>query len=183
MVDHNKGVFRDLIRVPNLLSLVRIPIALIMILLYDNKIIFFVLLGLAIISDGLDGHAARKTRPTALGAALDPACDRIFVAILLVFLVSTSRLSLLGLGILLMRDIFTTIMFLAFAFSKKKKLFKDKVKARMAGKIVTVSQFVALVWLFLGVGYFSYLLSLVLLLSVIAIIDYIIFIKKQMSRD
>jgi phosphatidylglycerophosphate synthase len=179
-----KGIstVRELLRPANILSLIRIPLALIMILLYDNKTVFFVLLALAIISDGLDGYAARKTRPTALGAALDPACDRIFVAILLFFLVFTARLTLLGLGILNMRDVFTTLIFFIFAFSKNKKLFKDKVKARMAGKIVTVSQFIALVWLFLGIGSFSYVLFAVLLLSVAAIIDYLILIKKQLSR-
>jgi CDP-diacylglycerol---glycerol-3-phosphate 3-phosphatidyltransferase len=173
---------KDLLGPANLLSLSRIPIAVVMTLFYSNRAIFFALLAAAIITDLLDGYIARKTRLTLFGAFLDPLCDKVFFAILLIFLLSTSRIALWQLFLLLLRDMFMLGLVVLSSFHRNRHLLEKNVKARWPGKIVTAAQFVALIWLFLGGGNFSLAVSAVAAISVVAIIDYVLFVKKTLSE-
>ncbi len=88
--------FRELLRIPNLLSLSRIPLAFAVwyfVRFEDSTSIIIAasLLTIAGITDGLDGYLARKQgRITKLGIALDPIADKIF-AIILVFALIVHR--------------------------------------------------------------------------------------------
>lgn len=85
--------FRELLHLPNLLSLSRIPLGLATgyFLWRDDgrsTLIAAVLVTLAGITDGLDGYLARRRgQITQLGIALDPIADKFFAGILVVCLI------------------------------------------------------------------------------------------------
>ncbi len=84
---------KDLLQIPNLVSLSRIILApLVGYFLWKNDdrstLICLSLLVLAGVSDGLDGYLARRLKKVSpLGIALDPVADKIFAGLLIVFLV------------------------------------------------------------------------------------------------
>ena len=63
---------------PNLISLSRLPIGLMVWKFKDSPWIVAFLFFLAMLSDLLDGMLARKTGPTLYGAIIDPLCDKLF---------------------------------------------------------------------------------------------------------
>jgi len=80
--------YRELLHLPNLLSLSRILLALVIgyFLWRDDPWstgMAAVMVIIAGITDGLDGYLARKmNRVTSLGIALDPICDKLFALLL-----------------------------------------------------------------------------------------------------
>lgn len=86
-------MFKQLIQIPNLVSLSRIfltPIIGYYLARGDNQatIICVVLLFIAGLTDGLDGYLARKLNQVSdFGVALDPVADKIFAGILIVLLI------------------------------------------------------------------------------------------------
>ena len=66
--------------VPNLLSLSRLPLAAAF-LLVDGRSARVALVGLASLTDFLDGWLARRGQTSQLGALLDPIADKTFVLI------------------------------------------------------------------------------------------------------
>lgn len=67
-----------LITLPNLISLTRLPLALLVWKFSDSPWKVAMLFFLATLSDLLDGMLARKTGPTLYGAIIDPLCDKLF---------------------------------------------------------------------------------------------------------
>jgi len=86
-------MLRELFQPPNLMSLSRIPLGLLVVFyLWRDEptatVIAVLLLILAGITDGLDGYLARRSgRITALGIALDPIADKVFACIVTVGLI------------------------------------------------------------------------------------------------
>lgn len=84
---------RDYFKLPNLLSLSRIFIApMIGFFLWrgdaDSAMVALVLIIMAGITDGLDGFIARRLNMVSdLGVALDPIADKVFAALLVIFLI------------------------------------------------------------------------------------------------
>jgi len=84
---------RELLLLPNLVSLVRIPIAFAMVYCISREgasaiIAAAILMILAGVSDALDGYLARRLgQVTPLGIALDPIADKIFAGILVLGLI------------------------------------------------------------------------------------------------
>ena len=73
-------MLRELARPWNLMSLVRIPLAVIALVLRAEPLAVLGLMVLAGISDALDGVMARRAHADPkLGAWLDPVCDKVFV--------------------------------------------------------------------------------------------------------
>jgi phosphatidylglycerophosphate synthase len=68
-----------LLTLPNLISLFRLPLGLLVWKYSSNspRVVTF-LFCLAMLSDLLDGLLARKTGPTIYGAIIDPICDKMF---------------------------------------------------------------------------------------------------------
>jgi phosphatidylglycerophosphate synthase len=173
--------FRQLLSPANIISLIRIPLAVVMIFVYQNRGVWFGILTLAIISDALDGYVARKTRPTRLGALLDPLCDKIFFGILTVFLLAVAAITPVQLFMLLFRDAAVTLLMLLALAAGKKGLLRD-VKARLPGKIVTVGQFAGLCLIVLGAPGFQYLAYAVFILSIVAIADYYFSFSRKLRN-
>ncbi len=78
--------FRELTTPPNLMSLVRVPLAALVWVAPTNVAWVLSLLVLSAVSDLLDGRMARARGVPGedLGAWLDPLCDKIFIASALV---------------------------------------------------------------------------------------------------
>jgi len=101
--------WKDLIKVPNLLSLYRLILGLIFPLLWKLKIqtqILLILIGTAILSDTIDGNIARILhQKTDLGKILDPIADKVFINMLFILLYLNKNISLNFLLIILIRDL------------------------------------------------------------------------------
>ena len=73
--------------IPNIISLLRIPLSLSLLLFVHNYFVFLVLYSLCGISDVLDGYIARKMNiQSASGAILDSIADFIMYAVVIVAL-------------------------------------------------------------------------------------------------
>src|ERR1700761_9544100 len=93
-----------MLTIPNLISLLRLPLALVF--LQDNVFFRALALLLAMASDALDGYVARRYKETSrLGSVLDPLMDKFFVFFIMGVFYFEHRLSLWEAGTMLCRDI------------------------------------------------------------------------------
>lgn len=136
---------KELLYIPNLITLSRILLSPLVLVVFDNIWLLF-LLGLYTgVSDYFDGYYARKlNQSSALGATLDPIADKLLVLMFIIAAVSRGMLApwmLLG---LFLRDLYTfgaTVTFLLFFKTHHGKI---TLEARLPGKIVTLVQFLSL---------------------------------------
>lgn len=158
----------DFLTLPNILSLVRIPLGLTFLAVHDLRWLA-VIVGVGAITDLLDGYLARRTgQMTELGALLDPFCDRIFVFVALVSFVPTGRLDWAGFLILILRDTFTGGVFLVARLAGQHHPFHS----RQAGRVTTALQLLALFTLLVYPDFVKLPIVLVGIASVYSIIDY-----------
>jgi cardiolipin synthase (CMP-forming) len=126
-------------QLPNAISMSRLLLAAGFVVA-DSVAIRVGLLGIAGITDVLDGWIARRARlQTRAGALIDPIADRVFMLTAVSTLLFTGALSTTAYFILLSRDLATAIGFLvARAIPWLRSV---EFKARWTGKIVTTLQF------------------------------------------
>jgi phosphatidylglycerophosphate synthase len=166
-------------RVPNLLSLSRLLLAVLFV--PAGRPARIALICLAAVTDFLDGWLARRTQTTSRwGALVDPIADRIFVLVAIVQYVLNSELSLLESLLLLSRDIATALGFLVARVVPA--LRAVEFKARLPGKIVTVLQLVTLLALVVGAQPVMPFIALVALASALAIADYTHAVLRARAR-
>src|SRR5258708_583166 len=97
---------RDLVGVPGLLSLARIPLAAAFPFVVDRPVAALSILFVSGVTDVLDGYWARTfNQASTTGAALDPITDKLFVTIIVVTLILTHRLAPLSIVLLSTREI------------------------------------------------------------------------------
>src|SRR5450432_80739 len=97
---------RDLVGVPGLLSLSRVPLAAAFPFVLGHPLLALGVLVAAGVSDVLDGWVARRFGlVTPTGAALDPVTDKVFVTTVAVSLVAGGYLSILDVVLLSTREI------------------------------------------------------------------------------
>jgi phosphatidylglycerophosphate synthase len=163
--DHHGAGF---LTVGNFLSLLRIPLGFMFLIVSDPKwVATIVVAGAA--TDLLDGLIARVTHTeSAIGAMLDPFCDRIFVFLALVSFLPTGRIDWAEFLILILRDIFTGGVFWVGRLAGKEMPFHS----RMGGKVTTALQVVALLTLIFHPDYVKVPVYLAGVAAVYAIIDY-----------
>ena len=129
------------------------------------------LIGVAALTDFLDGWLARRVHATSRwGALLDPIADRVFVLTVVGTFLFTGALSTSAYFILLMRDIATAVGFLVARVIPW--LRTVEFKARILGKVVTVLQLFTLAAVLVAPSAVPYLLAGVALASVLSIADY-----------
>jgi CDP-diacylglycerol--glycerol-3-phosphate 3-phosphatidyltransferase/cardiolipin synthase len=137
---------RDLLLVPSLLSLSRVPLGVAFALTVDSPKIALSLIALSGLTDVLDGWWARRTgQVTATGAAVDPVTDKWFVLCVVLALVSRGSLSWWSLALLSTREIGELPLVVWFALSRRAR--QARVEAPMAnlpGKVATALQFLAI---------------------------------------
>lgn len=139
------------------------------------------LVGLAAITDFLDGWLARRAKwTTRWGALIDPIADRVFALVAIITFIVTRALTPLQALVMLSRDIMTAVGFIVARIIPW--LRPVQFKARMSGKIVTVLQFATFIavlrfpqWVTLG-------LWLVGLTSLYSIADYTLALWRARAR-
>lgn len=142
---------RDLLRVPCLLSLARVPLAAAFPLVVADPRWAFGVLALSGISDVLDGWWARRFHQTSdLGAALDGITDKIFVLAVALTLLVTARLSTLEVLLLGARDLGEMLLLVALLRRRDARVRHEQPRADVFGKATTLLQFVAVSLALLG---------------------------------
>jgi cardiolipin synthase (CMP-forming) len=140
---------RRLVEPPNLLSLVRLPLAGLVWVRPGDAVWMLALLAAAAISDGLDGYVARHMKHRVkrygtddVGAWLDPVCDKIFVLSAVIAVVVAFRPPWEILALVLVRDLLTAILVVVFRVAAGPDAFhRHDFRAVHVGKATTVLQF------------------------------------------
>lgn len=163
-----------------LLSLARIPLALTILLVLDSPL-RYLLFAVLVATDALDGWAARRTgTESAFGALLDPATDKAAALILFIALFTNTGLPWKAAALFFLRDAFVLTFAATAPFTS---IDTDTLKARPAGKGVTILQFTTLAALLAPLtGLILPLFWLVWLASLAAITDYTAFLTAHRDR-
>ncbi len=163
-----------MLNLSNLLSFLRVPLALVF--LQQNVLLRMAAVILAMITDSFDGYLARKYHTVSkFGAILDPAMDKFFVYFVLVVFYLEGGIHLGEALTLLARDVAICIYgFYLFICRKWQGL---KIKPLCFGKITTALQFLIIIGLTLHYQFSFYVYSLFILLGVLALIE--LFFRKN----
>ena len=158
-----------LFTLPNVLSLLRLPLAAAF-LLIDSTVGRVAIVTAVALTDFADGFFARRmpSHDRRAGQLVDPVTDKLFVLIALLMFTARRELSIAELLIVLMRDIYNAAAFLLL----KLRRWQVSFKARFSGKVVTVLQLSVLLALLFWPAGVRPLIGLVAVASLVAIIDY-----------
>ncbi len=141
---------RDAVRLPGLISLARLPLALAFPWVMKSPAAAIVLLILAAVTDVLDGWTARRRHEvTPTGAALDALMDKIFVLVVAFALVLGGSLTVLEAILLGTRDLGELPLLTRLALQHR-LASRRPLGSNVAGKLATVLQFATLVAILLG---------------------------------
>jgi len=138
---------RDVLSIPGLLSLVRLPLAAAFPFVVRKPFAAVAILAAAGLSDLLDGWWARRFgRATLAGAVLDPIVDKLFVGAVAVSLLLADRLSLGEVLLLGVRDVVELPLLVWLLFDTSSLTDRSgHVRANVFGKVVTALQFATVV--------------------------------------
>jgi cardiolipin synthase len=151
---------RDLLSVPGLLSLTRLPLAALFWLEADDPPAALSILLATGLTDVLDGWYARRFgQVTPTGTVLDPLTDKIFVAVVVVTFLLTGRFGVVELLLLSARDIgeLPLLFWWAASPSQLRRMVREP-RPILLGKLSTTLQFVAIAGVILGYEHIELLL-------------------------
>jgi phosphatidylglycerophosphate synthase len=171
----------SLLTLPNIISSSRLALAVGFVAV-DAVSARLALLGIASLTDFLDGWLARRARLTSrFGALLDPIADRFFVlAVVISFLVS-EQLSVLQAIAVMFRDVMSVIgWFTARSISWLRPI---PFQARLPGKLVTGAQLLTFLAVLLMPSYVSAMVWIVFVLGIWATIDYTLMLWRERVRE
>jgi CDP-diacylglycerol--glycerol-3-phosphate 3-phosphatidyltransferase/cardiolipin synthase len=136
---------RDLLSVPGLLSLLRIPLAVVFPFLVGKPLVAVAVLCIAGVTDVLDGWYARRFgQVTSTGCAIDPVTDKLFVVTVAFTLVATGHLSIGAVVLLSTREIGELPLVAWLALNHYARGARaEHPAANVPGKIATGLQFAA----------------------------------------
>lgn len=129
------GQARPLWRAPDLLTLLRVPLAGAFVALEGASARLGIVLAAAV-TDYVDGAWARRIGGSRLGVVLDPVCDKIFIVSAFVVVFHSGALVPLELLGVLLRDILAVLGSVAIWLLQR----PTTLPARAGGKAVTVCQ-------------------------------------------
>ena len=136
---------RDLVRVPGLLSLCRLPLAIVFPYCVGRPGLALVVLAAAAASDVLDGWYARRFHEeTRTGALLDGVMDKVFVLTVLGTLVATRSITIVQVMLLGTRELGELVL-IATALVLRPRPLGSHRSASFLGKLATVLQFATVV--------------------------------------
>ncbi len=158
---------RKLLRAPDLLTMCRIPLAVVF-LLVDAAIVRLVVLGLVVVTDVGDGIWARRIGGSKAGAVLDPIADKLFMLAAFIVVFRTGLLNPWEVLGVLLRDITALISFIGVTILRRPKT----LPARAGGKAVTVCQALTLLAFLAGSELLRPLAWATAAISLYAIWDY-----------
>lgn len=155
-------------QVPNLISALRFPLALVFVL-SDGLPVRMVVLVIAAASDWIDGRVARATGTVSrTGVWLDPIADKVFMVAAIVALTLEVGLPLWILPLLLLRDIGVVAGGAMLALAGR----RAAVPSRRAGKWVTWLQFLGSGLILLWPARAFWVAVPVAALGALALVDY-----------
>lgn len=136
---------RDLALPPNLMSLARLPLAVLFPFVATRPGLALAVLCCAGLTDVLDGWLARRAgQVTRIGAIVDPIADKVFALTVVATLLQSGKLPLWGIPALLAREILELPLALWIALSRR---FRGRrlsaASANIPGKLATTVQFAA----------------------------------------
>jgi len=136
---------RDLLLLPSLLSLLRLPLAASFPFVVSMPVAALAVLAAAGISDVLDGwYARRYQQVTATGCALDGLTDKLFVMTVAITLVVSGKLDVLAVVMLSTREIGELPLVLWLALDHRARDARtEQPAANLIGKLATCLQFAA----------------------------------------
>jgi CDP-diacylglycerol--glycerol-3-phosphate 3-phosphatidyltransferase len=139
-------------QIPNSLTIARIvavPVSLlIMILAPTAYLALLVIFVAAALTDFLDGYLARKwNAQSAFGAMLDPMADKLLVALLLLYLLQQTVLSIIPVAIILLRELFIA------GLRESLALRQVPLPVSRGGKIKTALQMIGIALVLLALAY------------------------------
>jgi cardiolipin synthase (CMP-forming) len=134
----------DLLLLPSLVSLLRVPLAALFPFCVERPILALAVLAAAGATDVIDGWIARRfNQATPTGVVVDPITDKIFVGVVAVTLIVTERLEPVEILWLAARDIGELPLVLWWAASPSRRRGRaEHPAANIPGKLATVTQFV-----------------------------------------
>jgi len=159
--------------VPNIISLLRIAliplfVALLLVPSIENRIAASIIFALLAASDALDGYLARRLNAVSVfGKFIDPLADKILVISALLALIELNAASSIPVMIIVAREFIVT----AFRLSAAGK--GVVIPAEILGKLKTVMQMAAVLWLMLVWPYGTVVLWIAVLMTVISGVDYL----------
>ena len=156
------------ISLSNGLSFIRAPLAFLF--LQENIYLRLTAIGLAMLTDSIDGYLARRNSSTStFGAILDPVMDKFFVYFILTVLFLEGNIKLWEAFTMLSRDFFLCVFALYLVFTKKWTDYK--FRAIRWGKVTTAMQFVVLIGLTLHFVFSWYIYALFIIFGILAFIE------------
>lgn len=158
---------RPLVTAPDFLTALRMPLAVVFLMVPDTTVRFVVLV-LAAASDFVDGIWARRIGGSRMGVVLDPVCDKTFVVLAFVVVLRSGVLAPLELVGVLLRDLVAMLAFGATWALRR----PTTLPARAGGKAVTVGQLLTLLAFLAGSDLLRPLAWATAAISVYAIADY-----------
>jgi CDP-diacylglycerol--glycerol-3-phosphate 3-phosphatidyltransferase len=131
---------RKKLTISNFISISRI-IALPFIVYFlvgEQRITAFIIMLISLLSDGIDGYVARKLhQETELGKSLDPLCDKISLAVIIITLFFIGSVPLWGVIIIIARD-FLILLGSFFTIKQKSVILASNAWGKVAGFIFGV---------------------------------------------
>lgn len=134
-----KGEQERSITTADVLSVLRVPMALAFVLIHD-QIVRLALLAAAAGSDLLDGPIARRFGASRFGAFIDPLADKLFMGCAFGVVAFSGRLEPFEIVGVLLRDLAAAVAFVTTMVSGR----PSAIPARAGGKAVTVAQVLTL---------------------------------------
>ncbi|MFA6295954.1 MAG: CDP-alcohol phosphatidyltransferase family protein [Patescibacteria group bacterium] len=177
-----KPKIKDIIKIPNILTSIRIIIALTIIaLFFTNNHIWLVkwLFVIGILTDTLDGNIARLfNQKSRLGVMLEPIADTLLVAGTVLFV--TFRLDLPKLIFLIyVAVVFVGFLGIVFVYLIRREWFADKL---VVSEIAIVFVYGTGIFYLFGLPYKNYLALFTIGFGIAALIDLIIKLKRFKGR-
>jgi cardiolipin synthase len=165
---------RDLVGVPGLLSLARVPLAAMFPLVLGRPFLALAILAAAGLSDIADGWYARRFgQVTPAGTALDPVTDKLFVTTVAVSLVAGGYFSILDVVLLSAREIGELPLVLWLALDRKARSRRmEHPSANVPGKLATVLQFGTATAALFHMAHLAWLIDATAVVGLLAAVSY-----------
>jgi cardiolipin synthase len=139
------------------------------------------IIGIAAMTDFLDGWLARRVHATSRwGAMLDAVADRFFVLTVVATMLFTGALGTGAYFVLIMRDLATAVGYIVARIIPW--LRSVPFQARISGKVVTVLQLLTLAAMLTIPVLAPWLLGVVAVASVASIVDYTLALWRARAR-
>ncbi len=171
----------SLLTLPNLVSSSRVALA-VGFVASDAVPTRLALIGIASLTDFLDGWLARRIKSTSrFGELLDPIADRFFVLGVVISYVLGGQFSLWQAVAIMFRDVMSVIGF--FVARNVRWLRAIPFKARPIGKAVTVAQLITFFAVLLAPSQVNALVIIVAVLGLAATVDYTLMLWRERMRE